>query len=348
MKRANHLYDGISTHENLRVAFRKAAKGKQRQPEVIRFRSQFDANIRKLREDLVAERPDIGHYHFFRVFEPKVRDICAASFPERVLHHAVMNLCEPHLDAYAIHDSYACRKGKGNRKALLRAQMFARKYPWYLKLDISRYFDSIDHEIAMRLLLRQIKEKKLLNLFDAILNTYHTKPGKGVPIGNLISQHLANFYLGLFDHWIKEVRKTKGYVRYMDDFLLFSHEKARLKLELLEIIHFLEKRLALKLKENIQINQTCMGVPFLGFRVFPAHIRLLSRTRTRSGAWSSIVSGFCPKRFVPCDSGRQLEQQRQELPVGQSQQQQSGQQEQQHRFPACSPLQLTRSVDADG
>jgi RNA-directed DNA polymerase len=118
-------------------------------------------------------------------------------------------------------------------------------------------------------------------LFDAILNTYHTKPGKGVPIGNLISQHLANFYLGLFDHWIKEVRKIKGYVRYMDDFLLFSHAKACLKLELLEIIHFLEKRLALKLKENIQINRTVLGVPFLGFRVFPAHIRLLSRTRTR-------------------------------------------------------------------
>ena len=218
---------------------------------------------------------------FFTVRDPKVRNICAASFPERVLHHAVMNLCEPYLDAYAIHDSYACRIGKGNRRALSRVREFARKYPWYLKLDIARYFDSIDHDIAMRLLSRQFKEKKLLALFAAILNTYHVKPGKGVPIGNLVSQHLANFYLGAFDHWIKETRKIKGYVRYMDDFVLFSHHKSELKSELEQIISFLETQLALKLKENIQINRIVLGAPFLGFRVFPAHIRLLPRTRKR-------------------------------------------------------------------
>jgi len=167
MKRANHLYDQISTHENLHLAFRKAAKGKQSHAEVVRFKKQFDANIQSLREQLINGRPDIGHYHFFTVRDPKVRNICAASFPERILHHAIMNLCEPYLDAYAIHDSYACRKGKGNRRALVRVQEFARKYPWYLKLDIARYFDSIDHEIAMRLLSRQFKEKKLLKLFAA-------------------------------------------------------------------------------------------------------------------------------------------------------------------------------------
>ena len=281
MKRANHLYDKISTHENLHLAFRKAAKGKQSHTEVVRFKSRFDANIQNLREQLATGRPDIGHYHFFTVHDPKVRNICAASFPERVLHHAVMNLCEPHLDAYAIYDSYACRIGKGNRKALARVQEFASKYPWYLKLDIARYFDSIDHEIALHLLSRQFKEKKLLALFAAILNTYHSKPGKGAPIGNLISQHLANFYLGALDHWIKETREIKGYVRYMDDFILFSDQKAHLKLELEEIIQFLETQLALKLKENIQINRTVLGIPFLGFRVFPAHIRLLPRTRKR-------------------------------------------------------------------
>ena len=281
MKRENYLYDRISTHENLHLAFRKAARGKQARVEVAQFRNRFDANIQSLREQLLNGRPDVGHYHFFTVRDPKVRNICAASFPERVLHHAVMNLCEPYLDAYAIHDSYACRKGKGNRKALERTREFARKYPWYLKLDIARYFDSIDHGIAIRLLSRKFKEEKLLKLFAAVLNTYHTTPGKGVPIGNLISQHLANFYLGLLDHWIKETRKIKGYVRYMDDFLLFSHRKAHLKSELEQINRFLKTQLALKLKENIQINRTVLGVPFLGFRVFPAHIRLLPRTRKR-------------------------------------------------------------------
>lgn len=281
MKRANHLYDRISTHENLHLAFRKAAKGKQSDPEVVTFRRRFDANIQDLGEQLAAGSPDVGHYHFFTVRDPKVRTICAASFPERVLHHAVMNLCEPRLDAYAIHDSYACRKGKGNRKALTRAQEFARKFPWYLKLDIRKYFDSIDHGIAMQLLSRQFKEKRLLSLFASILDTYHAAPGKGLPIGNLISQHLANFYLGVFDHWIKEIRSVKGYLRYMDDFVLFSYNKSVLKSELEQIVRFLEARLALKLKDNIQLNRTVLGLPFLGFRVFPAHIRLLPRTRKR-------------------------------------------------------------------
>jgi RNA-directed DNA polymerase len=281
MQRANHLYSKICTHENLRLAFRKAAKGKQGHADVLCFRQYFDANMHDIQEQLLSGRMDIGHYHFFTVRDPKVRTICAASFPERVLHHAVMNLCEPRLDAYAIFDTYACRKGKGNRKALHRAGEFARNHIWYLKLDIRKYFDSIDHEIALGLLARLFKEKPLLTLFADILRSYQVSPGKGVPIGNLISQHLANFYLGPFDHWIKETRKIKGYVRYMDDFLLFAHDKKQLALELEEIARFLETRLALQLKENIQLNRTEFGVPFLGFRIFPAHIRLLARTRQR-------------------------------------------------------------------
>ena len=281
MKRANHLFAAVCSQENLRFAFRKAAKGKQDRAEVVQFRRQFDQNIYNLRQQLIEGRPDIGHYHYFTVRDPKVRTICAASFPERVIHHAIMNQCEPPLDAYAIFDSYACRKGKGNRRALARTQQFARKYPWYLKLDMHKYFDSIDHEITMRLLSRQFKEKRLLALFEKIINTYHCRPGKGLPIGNLISQHLANFYLGIFDHWIKEIRKVKGYVRYMDDCLLLAQEKEELKQELTHIIDFLHTRLALKIKDNIQLNRTVLGVPFLGFRVFPGHIRLMPRTRKR-------------------------------------------------------------------
>lgn len=281
MQRANHLHSRICTQENLRLAYRKAAKGKQGQAEVLRFRQRFDGNIQRLREQLITGELDIGHYHTFTVRDPKVRTICAASFPERVLHHAVMNICEPRLEAYAIHDTYACRKGKGNRKALHRAREFARNHAWYLKLDIRKYFDSIDHRIALGLLARMFKEKPLLSLFADILRSYQASPGKGVPIGNLISQHLANFYLGPFDHWIKETRKIKGYLRYMDDFLLFAHDKELLKSELAEIAVFLEEKLTLRLKENVQLNRTVLGVPFLGFRVFPAHIRLLPRTRQR-------------------------------------------------------------------
>ncbi|MBF0240472.1 MAG: group II intron reverse transcriptase domain-containing protein [SAR324 cluster bacterium] len=284
MKRAKNLYQLIPTHENLREAFRKAAKGKQTDSEVIRFRSDFNANIQKLREQLLKHEPDIGCYRFFTIRDPKVRTVCAASFPERVLHHAIMNICEPVLNSYAIDDSYACRKGKGNQKALARAQQFTRQNSWYLKLDIRKYFDSIDHAIALRLLSRRFKDTDLLTLFQQLLNAYHTQPGKGVPIGNLFSQHLANFYLDHFDRWIKESRHIKAYVRYMDDFILFSEDKFRLKTELEAIKIFLKNHLELTLKENIQINRTCRGVPFLGFRVFPYHVRLLPLSMRRFSA----------------------------------------------------------------
>ena len=281
MKRANYLFHRIPTQENLRKAFRKAAKGKRRKQPVIDFAADFDNNIQKLQHQIVNGEPDVGHYRFFTVRDPKTRIICAASFPERVLHHAIMNVCEPALDKHAIFDSYACRKGKGNRRALQRAQTFARKHPWHLKLDIRKYFDSIDHAVAMRLLTRVFKERDLLAFFEKIIDSYHGQPGKGVPIGNLISQHLANFYLGPLDRHIKETRRIKGYVRYMDDFILFAREKAALQTELAEIQSYLKSELALALKDNIQLNRPRFGVSFLGFRVFPAHIRLNPRSRRR-------------------------------------------------------------------
>lgn len=281
MKRAGDLYAQISTYDNLCLAYWKAARGKQQRAGVIAFRENFDANIEKLRNDLINHSPDVGHYRFFRICDPKPRSICAASFPERVLHHAVMNLCEPVLEAYAIHDSYACRKAKGNRKALTRALGFAGRYGWYLKLDIRKYFDSIDHGILLDQLARRFKDRDLLRLFETLLATYHTQPGKGMPIGNLVSQHLANFYLGVFDHWVKEELKVRGYLRYMDDFILFGSDKHTLKKALTRVKNHLAEKLALELKPNIQLNRCTRGIPFIGYRIYPAHIDLSPRSRKR-------------------------------------------------------------------
>lgn len=281
MKRIGGLYPQICDTENIRIAFRKAAKGKRDRPDVVEFQKNFDANIEKIRHGLLEKTPDIGHYSFFRVHDPKPRDICAASFPERILHHAVMNICEPMLERYSVFDSYACRKGKGNLKALERARAFARRFKWYLKLDIRKYFDSIDHSVMLHMLERRFKDKALLGLFKQLLDTYQTRPGKGMPIGNLISQHLANFYLGSFDHWIKEVRGVSRYVRYMDDMICFGPNRDYLNAELGEIRNFLKSELALELKENVQLNRCRNGVPFLGFRVYPDRIRLSPRSRKR-------------------------------------------------------------------
>ena len=112
MKRAGDLYPAICEPENLLLAFLKAAKGRHDRSEIIQFRSKLEDNLNTLRQQLINEKTDIGHYHFFRIRDPKPRHICAAAFPERVLHHAIMNICEPVFERYAIFDSYACRKGK--------------------------------------------------------------------------------------------------------------------------------------------------------------------------------------------------------------------------------------------
>jgi hypothetical protein len=294
MRTVKCLYSKIAEAENLYDAFHKSARGRSMDGEVIAVRNQLDANIESLQNQLRDHECSIGNYFFFTIRDPKVRRICASSFPERVLHHAIMNVCEETFESFHIHDSYACRKGKGNLKALTRTQQFARNHMWYLKLDIRKYFDSIDHEIALRLLQRRFKDSALQELFTRILHSYHVQQGKGIPIGNLFSQHLANFYLAFFDHWIKEVRKVKPYVRYMDDFVLFANDKDSLCVELDEIRVFLSDTLKLKLKNNIQLNRVIYGVPFLGYRIFPAHMHLQTQAMQRySRRYRQYEKNYC-------------------------------------------------------
>ncbi|NCA82003.1 MAG: hypothetical protein EOM72_04585 [Opitutae bacterium] len=283
MKRAGGLYDRIAEPENLRLAYLKAARGKRGKKEVIEYAVRLDENLRRLRDQLCARAVNVGRYHFFTVHDPKERTICAAAFPERVLHHAVMNVCEPALERFAIHDSYACRKGKGLHEAVLRAQSFARRHPWYLKLDIRKYFDSIGHATVLDLLARRFKDADLLALLGRILSSYEMAPGKGLPIGNLISQHLANFYLGHLDHFVKETLRVAGYVRYMDDFVLWASDKHSLKGHLSAITAFLESRLQLRLKDDVQLNRSARGLPFLGYRIFAHRLDLGPRARRRFG-----------------------------------------------------------------
>lgn len=307
MKRAGNLLACIAEPENLRQAFLKAVRGKRGKVEAIEFAARLDANLRLLREQILAGALDVGHYRFFTVHEPKERLICAASFPERVLQHALMNVCEPVLERFAIPDSYACRTGKGMHRAVRRAQEFSRRHPWHLKLDIRKYFDSIPHEPLLRLLERRIKDKAVLRMVAAIVETYDSRrtdgteavppeagfmegrhpcrpmmrPFRGLPIGNLLSQHLANFYLGHLDHWVKERLQVRGYVRYMDDFILWADDKASLQGHLKAIRKLLAAELQLELKDNIQLNRSVRGLPFLGLRVFPHRLTLGPQARRR-------------------------------------------------------------------
>ncbi len=284
MKRQGNLLPDIVRFDNLLLAFRKAAKGKRHQPAVANFEYYLEQAVFYYQEQLLSGRYTPGDYYTFEVRDPKPRRICAAPFRDRVVFHAICNILEPVFERRLIYDTWVCRRGKGNHAAVKRAQHFARRYGYFLQGDVRKYFDSIDHAAMKALLRRIIKDKPVLKLLDRIID--HAPPGlppgKGLPIGNLTSQHFANLYLGELDHFVKERLRIKGYLRYMDDMLLFADDKPSLHRALAELKDFLDSRLRLRLKEeNIQPTPVIAGIPFLGFRVFPAMIRLDQRTLRR-------------------------------------------------------------------
>lgn len=280
MKRAGNLIEQIAEADNLRLAFWKASKGKRAKPEVLRFRDNLDARLRCLREELLSGSAAWGPYRTFMVFDPKRRMICAAPFRDRVAHHAIMNVIEPHFESFQIHASCACRVGKGLDAALARAVVFSRCGDWYLKMDVRKYFDSIDHGVLKGLLCRRFKDPLLLALLDGIIDSYATVPGRGVPIGNLTSQFFANHYLGLLDHHVKRGVGCRRYVRYMDDFVVWDASKDRLREVRDEIVRFLDATLHLELKP-VCLQACSVGMTFLGYRVFPGRVRLAARSRKR-------------------------------------------------------------------
>jgi len=178
-----------------------------------------------------------------------------------------------------IDDSYACRKGKGQLAAVRRGMAFMQRYPWCLKLDIVRYFDSIDHDIVMGQLGRKFKDAPLLALWQRLLDSYETEPGKGLPIGNLTSQYLANMYLSPFDRFAGGVSQ-RNYVRYMDDMLVFG-EYEDLKALLASSSSFLKETLALAIKHGGSLHRCERGVDFLGYRLLPGRLLLNHRSKLR-------------------------------------------------------------------
>ncbi len=281
--------------ENLSLAFYKAARGKRRKRDVAQYQRSLDRNLGLLRAQLISRDVPVGEYRYFTVYEPKERLICAASFRERVLHHAIINVLDPILDRFQIHDSYACRAGKGTEAAVVRAFSFSRRFGHFLKLDVRRYFDSIPHGRLLGLLERRIKDSDLFELLRRIVASYEIMPGRGLPIGNLTSQHFANFYLAHLDHFIKEQLRIPGYLRYMDDMVLFAENGATLGRALDGVRTFVHGRLSLDLKPAI-LGAVKGGLPFLGFVVFRDAVRLSRRKkglarRRASEAYHNLAVG---------------------------------------------------------
>lgn len=280
MKRKGYLIESIADIDNLRLAYWKAQKGKKDKRDVLLFSKNIDRNLATLGLEISTGDLKIGDYYYFKIFDPKERQICAASFRERVLHHAIMNVCHAEFESFQIFDSYACRKNKGTYAAIERAKKFTKQYQWYLKLDIRKYFDNINHQILKAQLRRKFKDAALLALFDNLIDSYELDRGLGLPIGNLTSQYFANHYLAVADHYAKEQLKAPAYVRYMDDIVIWHSDKNRLLQIGKAFEGFCNTTLKLELKQFC-LNYTAKGLPFLGYLLFPNKIRLAKRSKKR-------------------------------------------------------------------
>ena len=294
MKTYKRLYPQICSFENLYKAYRQARRGKRQREAVASFEFDLENNLLRLQEELRAQTYQPGSYHNFYIFEPKRRLVSAAPFRDRVVHHALCQVIEPIWEARFIHHSYACRVGKGVHKALDRCQAWVRQYAYAFHGDIVKYFPSIDHLILKALLARRIVDPGTLWLIDAFIDSGRNiqnaeapltiYPGddllallrpRGLPIGNLTSQFWANVYLHELDLFVKKELKCIPYLRYMDDFVLFSDDKQHLQDWKADIRDFLARRLRLSLHPRKSlVFPTRIGIDFCGFVLFPTHRRL--------------------------------------------------------------------------
>ena len=265
MKRINNLFERIYSIENLQLADSIARKGKSKQPGVILHDKNKEQNILKLHEVLKNKTYKTSQYTTFRIFEPKERLIFRLPFyPDRITHHAIMNILEPLFISTFTTDTYSCIKGKGIHaaaNAVKKALKETTGTRYCLKLDIKKFYPNIDHDILKVLLRRKIKDNDLLWLLDEIIDST-----SGLPIGNYLSQYFANFYLTYFDHWIKEVKGVKYYFRYADDIVILSDSKEYLHELLSEIRLYMTEKLNLTIKDNYQVFPvTNRGIDFVGY-----------------------------------------------------------------------------------
>ncbi len=299
MKRYGNLYPQIVDFENILLAAKQAQKGKRFRENVLAFNYNLEGELTKLQQELINKTYQPGTYRTFYIKEPKSRMISAAPYRDRVVHHALCNIIVPIIEPTFIGDSYANRVGFGTHRALHRFIQFTRCSRYVLQCDIQKYFPSIDHEILKNLLRQKIKCSDTLWLIDTIIDNSNEQLAaieyfesddlltplqrrRGLPIGNLTSQFFANVYLNNFDHFVKEQLKVRKYLRYVDDFALFSDDWGFLVEARLAIEEYLDK-LRLKIHPvKSQLFQTNHGANFVGFRILPDHIRVRTENLRRA------------------------------------------------------------------
>ena len=301
MKRHKHLFEQVASLANLLGAAKQALRGKRSRQPGAGFFMELEKELVALQDELQCGGYLPGAYHYFTIREPKERLVAAAPFRDRVVHHAIVRVIQPLFERRFIEDSFASRPGKGTHAAMRRAAIFAKQYRYALKCDVRKYFPSIDHEVLLALVARVIGDPRLLDLIAKMVDSHHDRieqcwpPGgdlfdvrlrkRGLPIGNLTSQFLANVYLNPLDHFVKHELRVRGYVRYLDDFLLFGDDRYELKRQGSAVQAKLSELRLTMHPDKYRMLPTRLGVDFAGYVVFAdGRIRVRSSTVRRFAA----------------------------------------------------------------
>jgi RNA-directed DNA polymerase len=300
MKRQRITLGMLASRDNLALALWKAAKGKHRLPAVAAFLVDADARLSTLAARILAGEAPLGRVSRFEVFDPKRREITAACFEDRVLHHAILNLAEARFERALVDSVYACRPGKGVHAAVLAVQRGLQRWPWVVQVDVAGYFASIRHDRALAQLARLFKGDDFLALMARILRSGSLTPGRGLPIGALTSQHLANHHLGHADRLLLAHPGIGAHVRYMDDVLWCCASLQAAQDSLAALRDHIEGELGLSLRPGVHLQPTHRGVRFCGFRVRPgvvlAGTRKLRRARQQARRLRAAEAACMPER----------------------------------------------------
>lgn len=295
MRRKNGLFEKIVDINNLYLADNLASRGKGKQYGVIVHQKNTEKNLYQLQNMLIDKTYQTSKYTVFKVFEPKEREVYRLPyFPDRIAHYAIMNILEEMFVSVFTKDTYSCIKGRGIHAAL-RAVKAALKdvesTKYCLKFDIRKFYPSVDHDVLKMLLRKKIKDKELLWLLDEIIDS-----APGLPIGNYLSQYLANFYMAYFDHWLKEVKMVKYYFRYADDVVILSNDKVQLHQLFADCNVYLRENLKLNIKDNYQVFPVgSRGIDFVGYKCFHTHTLLRKSIKKR---FARAVKNNKPKSSI--------------------------------------------------
>ena len=279
MKTYNHLWDGFVSEGNIEFAVRRALRNKRKSREIRDFLANRAEVTAQVRQSLIDGTFKTATYRSKIVHEPKRREILILPFaPDRIVHHALMNILTPIWDAMFCSDSYACRPGYGIKGASDRCMQFVRKNKYYLQCDVRKFYPTMHHETMFNIIRRKIKDKKILAILRDILKSVDGETG--LPIGNFCSQWFGNLYLNELDTFVKHELRAKNYLRYCDDFCLFSNDKKELGIWQEKIRLFMLEKLHLTFSFS-EISTVKNGVDFLGYRHFPKFVKIRKTTLRR-------------------------------------------------------------------